>query len=54
MEFFLENEQSLFWGPKWSTNLTPEAHIRHTPKSTCNGNVKQYWCETSENSLRKL
>ena len=37
-------------GPK---NWTFEAHIFHTFKSTCNEHVKQYWCETSENILRK-
>ena len=44
----------LFWGPKWHKNWTSEAHILHTYKSTCNEHVKQYWCEISENFLRKL
>ena len=43
----------LFWGPKWPKNWTSEAHIPHTSKSSCNEHVKQYWCETSENFLRK-
>ena len=30
-----------------------EARIPHTSKTTCNEHVKQYWCETSENFLRK-
>ena len=31
---------SSFWGPKWPTNLTCEAHVLHTTKSTCNDHVK--------------
>ena len=44
----------LFWRPKWPKNWTTEAHtcILHTSKSTCNEQVKQYWCDTSENFLR--
>ena len=36
-----------------STKLTSEAHILHISKSTYNEHAKQYWCETSENLLRK-
>ena len=54
VEIFLENDQRpeflFIWGPKkWAS----EAHIVHTSKSTCNEDVKQYWCEASENFLRK-
>ena len=42
----------LLWGPKWFQNWASEAHIPHTAESTCE-HVKQYWCETSENFLRK-
>ena len=37
-------------GPK---NRASEAYILFTSESTCNEHVKQYWCETSENFLRK-
>ena len=54
VEIFWENYQRpdflLIWGPK---NWASEAHILHTYKSTWNGHVKQYCCETSENFLRK-
>ena len=44
---------ALCWGPKWPKSWPSEAHILHTTKSTCNEHVKQYWCQTSENFLRK-
>ena len=44
---------NLFWDPKWPQNWTSEAHIPHTGECTYNEHVKQYWCETSENLLRK-
>ena len=44
----------LFWAPSDPKSWTPEAHILHTSKSTCNEHVKQYWCETSENCLKKM
>ena len=54
---FWENDQDLnfdlFWGPKWSQNWASDAHNPHTTESICNEHVKQYWCETSENFLRK-
>ena len=57
VEKFWENyerpEFLLIMGPKWSKNWASEAHNLHTSKSTCNEHVKQYWCETSENFLRK-
>ena len=43
----------LFWGPKWPTNWTTEAHIIYTCERTCNDHVKEYWCKTSEDILRK-
>ena len=45
-----------FWlilEPKMVPKVGSEAHITHTTESTCNDHVKQYWCETSENFLRK-
>ena len=57
VEIFWENDQRpeflLIWEPKGPKNWASEAHILHTSKSTCNAHVKQYWCETSENFLRK-
>ena len=54
VEIFLENDQRLEFifilGPK---NWASEAHILHASKGTCNEHVKQYWCEASENVLRK-
>ena len=53
----LENYQRpefwLIWWPNVAKNWASEAHILHTFKSTWNGHVKQYCCETSENFLRK-
>ena len=43
----------LFWGPKWPKSWPSGAHILHTTKSTGNEHVKQYWCQSSENFLRK-
>ena len=43
----------LFWGPKRLKNWASEAHILHTPETTFNEHLKQHWCETSENVLRK-
>ena len=44
----------LFWGPKWPKYWTPQAHIPHTSKSTCNEHVKQHWRQTSENFFEKV
>ena len=44
---------NLFWAPKWPKNWTYEAHILHASKGTCNEHVKQNWCGTSKNFLRK-
>ena len=38
------------YGPQ---NWVCGAHFPHTTKRTCNDHVKRYWCETSENVLRK-
>ena len=43
----------LFGAKVAKKNCTSKAHILHTSKSVCNGHAKQYWCETSENLLRK-
>ena len=55
---FWENDQrpefSLILGPKVIQKLGLwGADILNTSKSTCNEHVKQYWCVTSENILRK-
>ena len=34
-------------------NWASDTHILHTSKSICNLHVKQYWCKTNENFLRK-
>ena len=57
MENFWENEKTwifTYFGVQSRPKIqTSEAHILHTSKSTCKEHVKQYWCETSENFLRK-
>ena len=54
---FWENDQRpefvIIFGSKWLQNLASEAHIPHTTENTSNEHVKQYWCKTSENVLRK-
>ena len=49
-----ENDQRLeFWLILWPKNWTSEAHILQTSESSYNEHVKQNWCETSGNFLRK-
>ena len=43
----------LFGGPKWPQHWASDAHIPHTAESTWNEHLKLYWCETSENVLKK-
>ena len=45
----------LFWAPNWPLKIWPLRPIfhAHISKITCDEHVKQYWCETSENVLRK-
>ena len=47
VENFCENDQR----PEFLLILEPKVA---TSKSICNEHVKQYWCETNENFLRKL
>ena len=43
----------LFGGLKWPRNWASESDIQHTSKSSSNRHVKQHWCKTNENVLRK-
>ena len=43
-----------FYGAQNGPKIGPlRPHISHTTESTCNEHVKQYWCETSDNLLRR-
>ena len=52
---FRENDQSNFdyFRAQMAPTLGLGAYIPYTTEGTCNEDVKQCWCETSENYLRK-